>query len=263
MEHETDQTRDMMGRDTGEVGSSVDRTTTAGQAAVVNPMGYYFPNAGERYEVHTLKDSGEFYSPVLLKTWADAYLVDPLFAVGVLGATQQVSTADVYNIFFGLLFYRIAHVGIARTIYFAYIEQHKVVSASQTFPEALAATKVLGLALNVAAAFALLVPLLTVFDSGHMLVEYPLLTNTFVLCYVVPELIRFIGHVILSVTPHEMGKHKGIYILMGAQFIWCWDVLVRCFVLWFLLLSYGYTGSRGTKSYLLNGNQAIMSVMGL
>jgi hypothetical protein len=227
-----------------------------------NPMNYYFPPVDPKHIAEKLdREAGELYSPVLLKTWADAYLVDPLFFVGVVGATLQVFTADVYNIFWCLLFNRITHVGVARVIYYAYI-QGQSGGESEKNAEAIASTKVLGLALEIAGIFALIVPLYIVFDSTRMLSEYSLLGYTFTLCYIIPQSIRFLGHLILALNPYRLSS-QGLYILTVAQFIWAWDLFVRAVILLWLLHSDTYSGSRGTKSYLLAGNQAISMALAL
>ena len=46
MEHETDQTPDMLGRDTGEVGSAVDHTTAAPQASAEGMVSEQWPAMG-------------------------------------------------------------------------------------------------------------------------------------------------------------------------------------------------------------------------
>ena len=224
-----------------------------GNTAPPNPMGYYFPsNAEDKYEVNTVEKAARNEAPVLLKTWTDGYLLDPLFFVGLVGATMQVFTADVYNIFFCLLFYRIAHVGLARVVHFAYV------SYGMVNVEAMAATKAFGLALHLAGICALVVPFYIIFDTTRMLNEYSLLVNSFVLCIIIPETLRLLGHLYLAIASPTK---SALYVLTVAQFIWCWDLVVRCFILWYLLLPYGFAGARGTKSYLLSGMQSISLIL--
>ena len=230
--------------------------------AGTNQVGYYFPNEHTNYNSGGDIYSTAYFSPVLLKTWADAYLLDPLFFVGVMGATLQVFTADVYNVFWCLMFYRLAHVGISRVVHFAYI--HPDSTEGKNGKEALAATKVLGLALHFAGICALVVPFYIIADTTRMLMEYSVLTITFYLLYAVPEGLRLLGHLWLTVrSTQESAKTNALYILIVSQFIWAWDLIVRSIILWFLVLPYISSGTRGTKSYLLAGNQAIAVVLAL
>jgi hypothetical protein len=221
-------------------------------------LGYMFPDQGAEYSVNSADMLGKTYAPVLLKTWSDAYLLDPLFTVGVVGATMQVFTADVYNIFFCILFYRIAHAGVARAVYYAYMRVHYETVGQ---PEVLAATKVLALALHLAGVFALLVPIYIVFDKTRMLNDYAFLVNAFILCYLIPEGLRVLGHVVLALQKAEGSNHHGLYILLLVQFIWAWDLVVRCVLIWILL--WGNAGTRGTKPYLLSGLQSIQMILQL
>lgn len=221
-------------------------------------LGYMFPDQGAEYSVNSAEVLGRTYAPVLLKTWSDAYLLDPLFAVGMIGATMQVFTSDVYNIFWCLMFYRIAHAGAARAIYFAYMRVHFENNVQQ---ELLAATKVLALGLHFAGIFALFVPVYIVMDNTRMINDYTIVVNMIILSYLIPEALRVLGHLILSALPHETGKHRGLYILLVAQFIWTWDLFVRCVFIWILL--WGNAGTRGTKPYLLSGVQSINTILQL
>jgi len=230
-----------------------------------NALGYFFPPGTQPdYQVSSLELAGRFYSPVLLKTWSDAYLLDALFVAGVVGGTLQVFTADIFNLFFCILFYRIAHLGVSRAGYFAYISVFQLGDSQpqqEAKKEAIAATKVLALAMHVAGLCALIVPIYIVFDSTRMLSDYSVLAATFYLCYIIPEVIRFIGHFLLSVLPAEYLKDRALYILIFAQFIWAWDLIVRAVLLWLLL--WGNSGSRGTKPYLTSGIQSIQAIIQL
>lgn len=223
-------------------------------------LGYMFPDQSTGYSVNSPEMLGKTYAPVLLKTWSDAYLLDPLFVVGLIGATMQVFTADIYNIFWCLMFYRIAHVGVARAVYYAYMQVHFDTTGPLS-GEALAATKVLALGLHLAAVFALFVPVYIVFDTTRMINDYQIVVSVFVVSYFIPEALRFIGHFVLSVMPHEAGKHYGLPILLVVQFIWAWDLIVRCVVLWVVL--WGNAGTRGTKPYLVSGVQSINTILQL
>jgi hypothetical protein len=225
-----------------------------------NAMGYYFPMDPQSFEVGSIQSAGRNFAPVLLKTWSDAYLLDSLFVVGVIGGTLQVFTADVFNIFWCILFYRAAHLGVARAGYFAYIYVF-LLGESAPKAEAISATKVLALALHLAGLCALFVPLYIVFDNTRMINDYAIVVNTFIVCFIIPEIIRIIGHLALSVMSHESVKARGMYILIVVQFLWAWDLLVRCVLLWVLL--WGNAGTRGTKPYLTGSLSTLNGVLAL
>lgn len=225
-------------------------------------LGYYFPTPSNgQTNVYSLDEAGKLYMPVLLKTWSDAYLLDPLFIVGLVGGTLQVYTDDIYNVFWCVAFYRIAHAGVARAVHHAYVAIH-LTDVDAAYEEALAATKVLALGLHVAGAVAMLGLAMIVLNSSSMLSDYSLVGAYFYLAYLVPEILRLVGHLGLAFFGrHKPGEHYGLYILMLAQFIWTWDLLIRCVYLWVML--WGNSGVRGTKPYLLSGLQSIQTILQL
>lgn len=239
-------------------------------------LGYYFPGLGQTITVGSLRDASEMYTPVLLNTWSDAYLVDPLFFVGALGATMQLITADVYNIFWCLVYYRIAHAGVARLLYHAYVrspdgdgdELNKAREGIVERPEtenaeaardSIVATRVLALAVHIAGCVALFVVFTILFDTSRIFTEFPTTQNLFIVGLLVPEVIRFLGHVALALIPAHRAHSFGVYILMVAQFLWAWDIVVRtsflCVYFW------GASSGRGTKPFLLSGFSSINSMM--
>ena len=240
-------------------------------------LGYYFPGVIESLRVGSLRDASEIYTPVLLNTWADGYLVDPLFFVGALGATLQIITADVYNIFWCLVFYRLAHVGVARLVYYSYVrspvsgedvnharemqqanggaEQEDADAARQS----IIATRVLALATHVAGDLALLVVFYIIFDTSRIFPEFPTTQNLFLTGLLVPELIRLLGHIVLAIMPAPKAQSKGVYILMASQFLWAWDLVIRVIFLW--VYFWGSNGGRGTKPFLLSGWYSITSML--
>lgn len=243
-------------------------------------LGYYFPGIGQTLSVSSLRDAGEIYTPVLLNTWADAYLVDPLFFVGALGATMQLTTASVYNVFWCLVYYRLAHVGVARLIYHSYVripggdedinaakESNAVKETTagqipenvQAAQESLAATRVLALSMHVAGALALVVVFYILFDSSKILSEFPTTQNLFIIGLLVPEAIRLAGHLTLAVMQVHRVKGYGKYILMFAQLLWTWDLVIRVIFLW--VYFWGSDTGRGTKPFLFDRFASINTMM--
>lgn len=221
-------------------------------------LGYYFPNPGGQQDVDSIQKAKELYAPVLLNTWADAYLLHPLFFVGVLGATFQVFTADVYNIFWCLLFNRIAHTGIARAVYYCYISPYSA-GESPEAQDSFSATKTLAFALHLAAVCALIVVLYIVFNNSRMFVEYQVITSLFVTSYIIPEGLRVLGHAWMVFTNHQTARGRGIYVLLGLQFIWAWDLIITIVYLW--LVFWGSSSNRGTKPFLLSNNSSLAMML--
>ena len=222
-------------------------------------MGYYFPNPNKNTSVNSLDDAKLMYTPVLLNTWADAYLLHPMFFVGAIGAGLQVFTADVFNIFWCLMFNRIAHLGVSRAVYHCYISERTAGGDSEAARESIATTKVLGLAMHFAASVALVVVAYILFDSTRFFSEIQVITSLFALSYMVPEAIRLVGHLFLAFTSHEYARANNIIVLLGMQFIWAWDLIIMIIYLW--LIFWGSNSNRGTKPFLLNNYNSINSMM--
>lgn len=218
-------------------------------------VGYYFPNPNANFNIDSLQKVTNMYSPVLLNTWSDAYLFHPIFVVGAIGATMQVFTADIYNIFFCLLFSRIAHLGVSRCVYFTYISEKTAGESS----EAIQSTKVLGLALHFAAFFAVLVATFILYDTAKIYWDYLVITSLFALTYIVPEALRLIGHLVFSFSSHQYARAHNIWILLLAQFIWAWDLLVMIIYVW--IIFWGSSSNRGTKPFLLSSLNAINTAL--
>ena len=239
-------------------------------------LGYYFPGISQTLTIASLNDAGESYTPVLLNTWADAYIVDVLFFIGALGATMQLITADVYNIFWCLMYYRLAHVGVARLIYHAYVRypganeedatkakdggvNRQDTETAAVLRDSVITTRVLALALHFAGVVALFVVFYIVFDSSRIFPEFPTTQYLFIAGILVPELIRVLGHVGIALMPAHRAHSSGVYILMVSQFLWAWDLVIRVIFLW--VYFWGSSGGRGTKPFLLNGFASINTMM--
>ena len=226
-----------------------------------------FPDPTEEKTVGSLKSAGSVYTPVLMNTWNDAYLFDPFFFVGAVGATMQVITADVYNIFITLFVTRVLHSGLARLIYESYVrnpaesgeegkdKDKSGVNGGGAYDNVVFTTRVLAIALHFGIAFLLIIPVWIVFDTTRIFVEFPNLANVFVICLIIPEGIRIIGHMLLlGMSPSKAGT-KGVFILLGVQFIWFWDILTRIIFIW--IFFWGDPSVRGTKPYLATKNNAL------
>ena len=221
-------------------------------------LGYVFPDPFDNQQMESIASVGMAYTPVLLNTWADAYLVDILFLVGAVGATLQVLTADVYNLFWVLVYYRVAHMGMVRALYESYVhsevesrEDNAAKGSNQytgVHGQGTLAMRVLALSFQFAAVYALYIVCAIVFNTNRMLTEYPTLTALFVLALIVPEAIRVAGNLFLVFYADE-GRKKGVYILVVAHFLWMWDLFIRA--VFILIFFWGDSGIRGTKPFLV------------
>ena len=63
------------------------------------------------------EDVAKYYTPPLLAVWADGYLADPLIFLGMAGATGHLRTDQAWNLFFGVLFFRLINMQICRYMY--------------------------------------------------------------------------------------------------------------------------------------------------
>ena len=261
-------------------------TMSKGQYSAVM-TGDTFPAGDVKHQtISSIVDAGKAYTPVLLNTWSDAYLLDPLFIVGAMGATLQMTTIDVFNVFVALVVYRILHIGIARMIYQAYVIHHydtrsvefskddskmsrkgkkgddnyyapgnygemEEVKLASNDAHVNFSFKVIALAFHFAAICSVVVVIEILFDSTRVFYEYSIFSSLIVTAIIIPESLKFLGHLFLAVTSFEPGSgHKGVLILIFVHFIWFWDLLIRVIYIW--IYFWGDPGNRGTKPFLTN-----------
>lgn len=230
-------------------------------------LGYYFPVKQGIWSDEGIYSAAEMYVPVLTQTWSDAYLADALVFTGAVGATLQGTTADYYNLFWGILYYRLTHMAIARLVYHAYVrspaENSEENDAKEYKPAvdtgaytALATTRLFAFSLHLAALLALSWVCYIIYDGTRIYSEYPLLIALLWAGFLIPEFLRFFGHILLAAVPVNASGVKGSWILVFTQFLWFWDLFVRTlivgFIFWGLNMASGENGTRGTKPYLLD-----------
>ena len=244
-------------------------TTAAGGGQ----LGYYFPDPTAEVVVGGLTAGAAQYTPVLLRTWADAYLFDVLFCVGAVGATLQLRTAEIYNIFFSLVCYRIAQMGMVRMIYESYVRGNFESGATnrekdQGYPETTATveenvalcTKINALALQFASICALMPLALITSNKYGILVEFKAIQDFIMYGVLLPEVLRVAGHLFLLVRTSFKDGGKGVYILVFSHFLWMWDLGMRVFFLY--LYFYGSSDYVGTKPFLVNRLQLVNATLG-
>jgi len=263
---------------------------------VYSLMGDNFPAADAKHTVGSIAEAGMAYTPVLLNTWADAYLLDPLFLIGAMGATLQMTTIDVFNVFVTLVVYRVLHIGVSRMVYQAYVihyydnqavewskddssmtrrgkknEKQAYGPADESGNIPMVSTldeahinftfKVVALAFHVGAVCAVVIVFMILFDSTRMFFEYPTFTSLLITTLLIPESLRFLGHLFLALTSYSgTSGQKGVLILVFVHFIWFWDLLIRVIFLW--LYFWGDAGNRGTKPFLTNRFFNLTSTLG-
>jgi hypothetical protein len=217
------------------------------------------------------------YIPPLTTVWADSYVVDPLFVLGMLGGIGQLTTDDAWNVFFLVLFYRICHMILARLIYEAFVADDTNINKVQTqkvahtegytHPEkrnALFGIKVHALAVQVAAWYFLVSALVILWDKEKSFTRFSLLTGFSWLGFLVPEILRSILHLVLQAqefmsSPNLTSGTRdpwGMTILTVSQFIWTWDMAVRlCYT---MVIYFSDADYMGTKSWLQDNYQGLV-----
>lgn len=81
-------------------------------------LGSVLYNSGAEVFDVTEEDVAAYYTPPLLRVWADGLtLADPFIFLGVAGATGHLTTSMAWSFFFGILLYRLMGSSIARYLY--------------------------------------------------------------------------------------------------------------------------------------------------
>lgn len=190
------------------------------------------------------------YYPALTLTWADAYLLDPVIAIGLLGATHQCTSTTLYQVFLALFTYRLAHTSVARFMYEGYIynpdESNEKFSNSGTPRKELYAIRMQAMFMHLSALCALIMAY-NILTNPYLVVSEFLMVYTMIyLWFVVPEIIRLIAHIIVAFKALS-APDKNV-LLIANYFVWIWDVIVRfvyiCIIIW------GANNIAGSQNYL-------------
>ena len=239
--------------------------------------GPILPSYPEEYNVDH-DNIARVYVPPLTTVWADSYVVDPLFVLGMIGGIGQLTTDDAWNLFFLVLFYRVCHMILARLIYEAFVADDKnegilktqkiVHNGGYTNSEkrnALFGIKVHALAVQVAAWYFLVSALVILWDKEKSFTRFSLLTWFSWLGFLIPEILRSILHIVLqaqefmsAVNPTSITRDPwGMVILTVSQFIWTWDMAVRlCYTM--VIYFNADADYMGTKAWLQDNYQALV-----
>ena len=224
-------------------------------------LGEYTTNPSRPFRNITTKEQvAEEYAPILLVAWSDAYLADALIFTGVMGATLQVFTSDVWSVFTWILLYRLLQSAAARLIYEAYVKNEAEVVAGhykdskapyvhshETMEKASTtqfSLKISALAFHLAATLCAFELFMIIFNPNRALWDYTFFFLITILGLLVPEFIRTVFHLYIAMRE---GDHS-IPVLVVYQFIWAWDVLIRVIMLF--VVFWGTVDMPGTYNFL-------------
>ena len=220
-------------------------------------LGEYTTNPSRPFrEITSKEQTAEEYAPILMVAWSDAYLADALIFTGVMGATLQVFTSDVWSVFTWILLYRLLQSAAARLIYEAYVKNDAEVlenhcKISKTGPEAIGGAyaaqfslKISALAFHLAGTLCAFELFMIIFNPNRALWDYTFFFWITILGLLVPEFIRTVFNLYIAMRD---GDHS-IPVLVVYQFIWAWDVLIRVIMLF--VVFWGTVDMPGTYNFL-------------
>lgn len=198
------------------------------------------------------------YGLYLMKTWADAYFFDVLIFVGIMGCTQHVVLAEVYNLFWLTVTLRLTQMVVNRQLYAGYIRSEDLAGTFKNRAFVLAA--------ELACIFNIINILFIVFNSNRLSIESGVFVAFFVLALVIPESLKLLLHIYLLMDTHEKigPKQNVVYIPRKAaftivlyQFIVMWDVVVRLIIIGSIFSS-NFVGS---KPFWVDRHKGLMAWM--
>lgn len=270
-------------------------------------LGSPLQNKGIETYMITDKDVAEYYTPPLLRVWADGLaLSDPFIFLGIAGATGQLTTSVAWGIFFGILFYRLMGMSIARFLYQCFMnnlsldenvqkayneitpntrmylhEAHRVVRShvekakkrwmGAKIEEIEEAKRVVDttrygktphlsiavMALSTQFSGILMLSVVAYLALGieSAIADFSLFTAFVSICFLVPEILRTLGHVVLQVV-HPDPSSVPWNMLNFYFFVWIWDVLTR--VIFICIVVVGPGSTPGTRHFLMDNYIALM-----
>ena len=194
------------------------------------------------------------YYPVLTLVWADAYMLDVVMVMGIIGATQQVSTAIAYQLFITVFAYRFINTALARFMYEGYIYNpdegmHKLnynnniphvpgfsgtANDKDRIHDSVYSVRMQALFLQIASLICVIFVWVTLSNTNIMLSEYSLVMVMLYTWFVVPEFIRIIAHFVVAFDSVSATFKS---VLINTNYVvWIWDVILRiifvCLALW-------------------------------
>lgn len=115
--------------------------------------------------------------------------------------------------------------------------------------------QVMALSTQISAILLLIVLCTIIFDSNSPLSEFGLFNAFFWICFIVPEALRILAHVVLQVW-HPDPSGVPWLMLNFFFFVWIWDVIARTIFVAYVILGPGTVP--GTRHYLMDQSIALM-----
>ena len=219
--------------------------------------------------------------PVLTTTWADAYLLDIVMFMGVVGSTMQVSTVSVYQLFVAVSIYRLANTSLVRFLYEGYIykfnerkherggargdeSQAPLLAKEQSVESAeLYCVRQQAVFMHLATLMALATFATVLYNSNLMFYEFSLIHAVFWTWFAIPEALRMLAHVAVAMGALDSKQNKYLpsenYLVLTYYFTWIWDVAVRIILI--SVIVWGSKETNGSATFwdtrLLNVTQTI------
>lgn len=197
----------------------------------------------------------EYYYPALTIAWADAYMLDPVIAAGVIGATHQISTADIYQFFVAILASRMAFTTVARLLYEGYIQNPDEKTNKTEYSKSLYNIRVQAVFMHISSIIGIYMAYNVLTNDHKMISEYSLVSLMLYTWWVVPEAIRFLAHLRIAMAPFEDVVQNSYTLYMVGYLTWIWDIIVRLLIV--VLVYWGPDSMGGTRAFVTTRMQNI------
>lgn len=224
-------------------------------------------------------DVAQYYTPPLLATWADSYLLDFCIVLGVAGATGQLKTHEAWYLFTFTLIYRILNMIISRCLSDAFTNnvqfddetneaKNNIVTRPRMFyhrrmqtagkktsHDVHLNTSVIGLSTQLAAFYLYFGILYLVFNPESVWGDYPVFNLFIWFCFLIPEALRLVIHLCYQIlVVSSDGVPWVLYNLCFA--VWLWDYICRIIFVSVVLIQ--NTNNPGTLDFLKTETMALM-----
>jgi len=201
------------------------------------------------YRIADPQTAMQYYLPPMIATYSDGYLLDCFILLGIVGATNQVTTDVAWNLLTLSFLYRLCNIGLARAIYEAFMSSpadHGEANQSKHNQGVLHHAgkhleegdsyldiKVMAVGAQFAIWFLIIALSNIVFDKQNPIGDSSYVTNFFILGYIIPEVIRTCVHLMCQV----MYAQDFTWVVYNVtQAVWLWDLAVRivfCMMIYF------------------------------
>lgn len=219
----------------------------------------------EKYSI-SAEEVAKFYTPPLINVWADGFIADPCFFLGMAGATGHVNTDQAWGIFFVVLMYRLLNMLISRFMYQCFMNNLSFTDAVNKSYDSIATNpqKAMGsnghidgmphlniqvMALSTQFASIILFAALCciTLDSNSQFSDFSLFRLCFIFCFIIPEALRIIVHVICQVR--KPAPNRVPWNLLNFYFfVWTYDLALR--VIFVMVVIWSVAKEPGSRTYL-------------